>query len=139
MARGVKYPSLVVDGRKWLLRDAECRQDLAERTAKFGDAVIDMAKLVKVTEITRDMITQFVNAATSVHANYCEADEAETKKDFRYRISICKKEARESRGWVRFLVRAQPDLQEVAAPLAREARELTLIFAAIHRNSAPAT
>ena len=77
---------------------------------------------------------QLVAAATSVGGNYCEADEAESKKDFRHKICISKKEAHESKHYLRMVVRAQPDLKPEAASLWQEAKELTLIFAVIVRR-----
>ena len=63
--------------------------DLCERTARFGEAVIAFAKTIPVNAISNPLISQLVRAATSIGANYCEADEAESKKEFRYRISLC--------------------------------------------------
>ena len=60
--------------------------DLAERTARFGEAVIALAKHVPQNAITRPLISQVVRCGTSVESNYCEADEADTNKEFRYRI-----------------------------------------------------
>ena len=67
--------------------------DLEERTARFGEAVIRFARTLPQDVITIPLISQFVRSGTSVGANYCEADDADSKKDFRHRISICKKEA----------------------------------------------
>jgi four helix bundle protein len=108
--------------------------DLEERTAKFGEAIIDSAKKVRVTPVTQRMISQIVGAGTSVGANYCEADDAGSKKEFRHRISICKRESRETRFWLRMIVRAVPELKDEARPLWQEAKELHLIFAAIYRG-----
>ncbi len=108
--------------------------DLGERTALFGEAVIAFAKRVPMNPITTPLVSQLVRAATSVGANYCEADEAETKKEFRYRIGVCKREARETKFHVRMLVAAEPDLRDSARDLWQEAKELTLIFAAILRG-----
>jgi len=112
----------------------EKEYDLAERTARFGEAIIGFAKKIKVNEITRSLIGQLVSAATSVGANYCEADEAQSRKDFRHKIGTCKKESRETGLWIRMVVAAQPDLKDDARPLWQESRELTLIFAAILRG-----
>ena len=112
----------------------EKRFDLEERTAAFGEAVVDFAKKIKVTPVTQSLIPQLVRAATSVGANYCEADDAGTKKEFRYRISICKRESRESKHWLRMVARAATDLKEEARKLWQEAKELNLIFAAIYRK-----
>ena len=108
--------------------------DLDERTALFGEAVIDFAKKIPVTPVTTRLIEQLVGAGTSVGANYREADDAVSKKDFRHKISICKKEAREARFFVRMVVRAVPDLRDEAKPLWQEAKELHLIFAKIYRS-----
>jgi four helix bundle protein len=108
--------------------------DLEERTAKFGEAIIDFAKKIPHGQITNRLIDQLVGAGTSVGANYCEADDAVSKKEFRHRIGICKKEAREAKFFVRMVVRAVPELRESAKPLWQEAKELHLIFAKIYRR-----
>ncbi len=108
--------------------------DLEERTALFGEAVIDFVKKVPQTPVTRRLIDQLVGAGTSVGANYGEADDAVSKKDFRHKISISKREARESKFFLRMLARAVPDLRDEAAPLWQEAKELHLIFAKIYRG-----
>jgi len=109
--------------------------DLDERTAVFGEAVIGFVRKVKLDAVTSPLVTQVVRASTSVGANYDEADEAPTKKDFPYRISICKKEARETKRWLRMLAAAVPGLKGEARQLWKEANELHLIFAAIYRKS----
>ena len=108
--------------------------DLSERTAQFGEAVIGFAKRVKLDSVTSPLVKQLVRAATSIGANYAEADEAGSKKEFRYRISVCKREAKETRHWLRMIAAAVPQLKQEARPLWREANELTLIFAAIFRK-----
>ena len=108
--------------------------DLEERTAVFGENAIDFAKKIPVNAITKRLIEQLVGAATSVGANYCEADDAVSKKDFRHKISICKKESRETKFFLRMVVRAVPELREEAKPIWQEAKELHLIFAKIYRS-----
>ena len=112
--------------------------DLEERTARFGEAIIRFARTVPVNPVTTPLIRQLVNAGTSVGANYCEADEAGTRKEFRYRISVCKREARESKHWLRMIAAAVPDLAGEARPHWQEAKELHLIFASIYRNASTA-
>lgn len=109
--------------------------DLEERTAKFGEAMIEFAKKIPQNSITIPLITQLVKAGTSVGGNYCEADCAETKKDFEHKLGICKKESRESKHWIRMVVKAVPYLKEEARPLWKEANELNLIFTSIVRKS----
>ena len=80
--------------------------DLEERTARFGEAVIAFAKRIPRTPVTMPLITQMVKAGTSVGANYCEADDGISKRDFRKSIGTCRKESRESKYWVRMVVSA---------------------------------
>jgi four helix bundle protein len=109
--------------------------DLAERTAQFGEAAVRLGKTIRSDSVTSSLISQLVRSATSVGANYGEADEAGTKKEFRYRISLCKREARESKHWLRMIAVAVPDIKKEARRLWKETNELTLIFASIHRKS----
>jgi len=109
--------------------------DLEERTAEFGETVIRFAKRIPPGDITTPLISQLVRAATSVGANWCEADDAGSKKEFRFRISLCKRESRETKHWLRMVVAAIATLKDDARPLWQEAKELHLIFAAIMRKS----
>ncbi len=109
--------------------------DLDERTARFGEAVIDLANIIPRTPVTRRLIEQLVGSGTSVGANYCEADDAVSKKEFRLRCGTCKKEARETKYFLRMVVRAVPELEGEARPLWQEAKELHLIFAKIWRTA----
>jgi len=108
--------------------------DLEERTAKFGENIILFCKKVPRNPITIPLITQLVKAGTSVGANYCEADDAESKKDFRHKIGIVKKESRESKHFIRMIVVAVPKLKEDGKPLWQEAKELNLIFNSIYKK-----
>ncbi|MDH4329998.1 MAG: four helix bundle protein [Candidatus Moranbacteria bacterium] len=67
--------------------------DLEERTAVFGEDVIILCKKISKNEITKPLISQIIRSATSVGANYLEANGASSKKDFRNKIFICKKES----------------------------------------------
>lgn len=67
------------------------KYDLEERTAKFGEGIIKFARQVWRDSVTWDVITQFVNSGTAVGAIYCEADDAESKKDFKHKIGMAKK------------------------------------------------
>ena len=109
--------------------------DLEERTAVFGEEVVRFARTLAVCPVTKPIISQLVRAATSVGANYCEADDAGSGKEFRYRISICRRESRESKHWLRMVAAALPEAKEAARSHWREAHELNLIFASIHRRS----
>ncbi len=108
--------------------------DLEERTAKYGEAIVRYVKGIQLTAITNSIVAQLVRSATSIGANYCEADDAGSKKEFLYRISICKRESRETKHWLRMLVAALPEKKETARTLWIEAKELHLIFASIFRG-----
>jgi len=77
--------------------------DLAERTALFGEVVISFARSIRRDDVSGPLIRQLVRSATSIGANYTEADEAGSTKEFRYRISVCCREARETQYWLRML------------------------------------
>ena len=108
--------------------------DLEERTAKFGEAVINFCKTITRSEITKPLILQLIRCGTSVGANYCEADDAESKSDFRHKIGICKKESRESKHFLRMIAVAEPELKVAARVLWSEAKELNLIFNTIYKK-----
>ena len=111
------------------------RYDLAERTAQFGEGIIALVRGIKLDAVTSPLVRQLVRSATSVGANYAEADEAGSKKEFRYRISVCNRESRETKHWLRMIAVAVPRLKDEARRLWKEAHELNLIFAAIFRKS----
>ena len=102
--------------------------DLEERTAKFGENVIELCKKVNCDVITRPIISQLVRSATSIGANYMEANAAISKKDFRNKIYLCRKETQETKHWLRMLAKCTPNLKEIIQDLWRESQELTLIF-----------
>jgi four helix bundle protein len=108
--------------------------DLEERTARFGEMVVDFAKTIPQTPVTNRIINQLVGAATSVGANYVEADDAISKKEFLKNIGTCRKEAREVKHFLRMAVRAMPELKPKARTLWLEAKELHLIFCKIHQS-----
>jgi len=108
--------------------------DLEERTARFGEAVIDFAKAIPQNAVTNRIISQVIGAATSVGANYVEADDAISKKEFLKSISTCRKEAPETKHFLRMIARAVPELRPQACALWIEAKELHLIFSKIWRT-----
>lgn len=110
--------------------------DLEERTARFGEAVIRFAKRIPRHPVNDRLMGQLVGAATSVGANYCEADDGVSRNDFRHRIGICRKEARESKHFLRMVAVAEEGLKPEARILWQEAKELHLIFCSIWRKSA---
>ena len=108
--------------------------DLEERTARFGEAVIDFVKTIPQDAVTNRIINQLVGAATSVGANYVEADDAVSKREFLKNIGTCRKEARETKHFLRMIVRVLPELKPRARILWTEAKEPHLIFSKIWRT-----
>ncbi len=108
--------------------------DLEKRTGKFGEQVIRFCKKIPRGPVTDPLIVQLIKCGTSVGANYCEADDAESRLDFRHKIGICKKESREVKHFVQMVVVACPYLSEDAKIIWQEAKELNLIFNAIYRK-----
>ena len=105
--------------------------DLEERTAKFGEAVIGLCRNVKQDAITKPIISQLIRSATSIGANYMEANGASSRKDFRNKIFICKKESQETKHWLRMMAHSAPEHKESTEKLWKEVQELTLIFGKI--------
>ena len=104
------------------------KYDLEERTAKFGENIIVFAKKVPKDTVTMPIISQLIRAGTSPGANYREANNASSKKDFRNKIYICKKETSETKYWLRMLNKAIPEMGKEIKDLYLEAQELNLIF-----------
>lgn len=106
----------------------QLKYDLEERTAQFGEGIIIMCKNVPKTEITRSLVNQIVRSATSIGANYMEANGASSKKDFRNKIHICKKESQETQHWLRMLSAAVPEQKDTFRRYWQEVHEFVLIF-----------
>lgn len=102
--------------------------DLEERTAKFGESVILFCQKIKQSSIASPLINQIVRSSTSIGANYCEANNASSKKDFRNKIFICKKESQETKHWLRMLAQCVPEKKDELKILWQECQELTMIF-----------
>lgn len=105
--------------------------NLYGRTTKFGENIIVFIKSVEENIVSRPLLNQLIRSATCIGANYMEADCAESKKDFRHKIAICKKEAKETTYWLQMLARSSPEKIKECRVLWKEAHELTLIFSAI--------
>ena len=105
--------------------------DLEERTAKLGENIIDFCKIIKKDVLTLSVIKQLIRSATSVGANYMEANGASSRKDFRNKVYICRKEIKETKHWLRMLVRILPTERDRIKILWKESEELTKIFGKI--------
>jgi len=111
------------------------KYDLQERTAKFGENIIEFVKNIPMNTVTKPLINQLVKSSTSIGANYSEANHASSKKDFSNKVSIATKEANETKYWMRMMIKAIPQKSEECKKLWQEAHELTCIFATIRKNS----
>ena len=107
--------------------------DLEDRTEAFAKSVRQFIKTMPRSLGNTEDARQVIRSSGSVGANYIEANEALSKKDFVFRIKICRKEAKESGFWLRLL-----DVDEASKTrdaLVQESRELTKIFGAILQKS----
>lgn len=104
------------------------RYDLEERTRNFSKEIIRFLVKIKKNKFNENIISQFIRSATSVGANYCEANGASSKKDFNNKIHICRKEIQETKYWIELLAEANPEEKDNLKKLWKEAHELTLIF-----------
>lgn len=109
--------------------------DLEDRTLKFARNVVSFCKKLPKSFIEAEIAKQLVRAATSVGANYIEANEALGKKDFLMRVRISRKEAKESGYWLKLLEVSNPDLRKDQEMLLNESIELTRIFSSILTKS----
>jgi four helix bundle protein len=111
------------------------RFDLEDRTLEFSKRIIHLAKALHQSDINKNLINQVIRSGTSVGANYCEANETETKKDFMFRLRICRKEAKETVYWLNLIIEANRDFENRIIPLLQETIELVKIFASILEKS----
>jgi four helix bundle protein len=109
-------------------------RDLEERAARFGEAIIRFARKIPQGPVTNRLIDQLVAAATSIGANYSEAEDAVSRKDFKNRVGTSRKESRETMFFLRMIAAAEESLAEEARQLWREARQLNRIFGSIWRK-----
>ena len=109
--------------------------DLENRTRQFAVDVIKFCKTLRQNSISRPLISQLVRSGSSIGANYCEANGASSKKDFRNKIYICKKEAQESRYWLKLLKETFPDKDTDIDELLKEVEELIKILQTIAKNT----
>jgi len=112
----------------------EGKYNLEIRTEEFAVKVLFFSKKIPRIPTYYKVTPQLVAAASSVGANYCEATEAESSNDFRHKISICNKEAKESKYWLKILIRSEETLRTEALQLWNEANELHRIFSQIVRT-----
>lgn len=113
--------------------------DLEGRTLTFSKEVIAFISVLPKTLANVEIMKQLVRSAGSVGANYIEANECLSKKDFSMRIKICRKEAKESRYWLELLQTKTEETINKKESLIQEAIELTKIFGAIVEKTKTST
>ena len=101
--------------------------EFENRLSFFAMSVIKVCKSVRETSITKPIINQLIRSGTSVGANYVEANSASSRKDFRNKVFICKKEIQETNYWLRLLLGCEEKNDQIASVLT-ECHELCLIF-----------
>ncbi|MFH1583003.1 MAG: four helix bundle protein [Candidatus Falkowbacteria bacterium] len=102
--------------------------DLEDRTKLFSKDVIGLLVKINKNIINENIIKQLIRSATSVGANYCEANGATSRKDFKNKIYICRKEIQETKYWLELMAKTNQEEVESLRKLWQEAHELTLIF-----------
>ena len=117
------------------IKPSNRRYDLVERTSALSENIIKFCKSIKRDTITTPIVGQLIRSGTSIGANYCEADEGSSKRDFINKMSIATKEIKETKYWLQMIQCAAPETSETANALWREVHELNLIFAAIIRKT----
>lgn len=111
------------------------KQPLDERTLEFAKRVIRLCKTLPKNPVAIEPIRQVMRSGCSVGANYREANDALSKKDFAHRLRISRKEAKETTYWLELLIEACPDFQNAIDPLMQEAQELVKILSSIIEKS----
>ncbi len=107
------------------------KYDLEERTLKFSKYCIDLCKKVEKNIINNELIKQLIRSACSIGANYREANDTITKKDFLHKAGICRREAKESKYWLELILHANLKLNKEIEPLIDESLQLARIFASM--------
>jgi len=113
----------------------EKTKDLSERTFKFAIRILKLLKSIKYTRENDVVKNQLAKSATSVGANYEEAQGAYSREDFRYKTSICFREIKESNYWLRIIKEAEIVAHEDLNDLIKESQELKNIFATIVKKT----
>ena len=105
--------------------------DLEERTLRYSKEIIAFVNTCPKTIVNTELIKQLIRSSGSVGANYIEARESLSKKDFVMRVKICRKEAKESAYWLRLLEFKNDNMEQKRQALIDEASELLKIFTSI--------
>jgi len=105
--------------------------NLELRTKDFSKAILNFLKTLRKDELNRNLISQIARSATSIGANYHEANGASSRNDFRNKIFICRKEAQETSYWLELIEEINPDKKHPISVLKDEIFQLIKIFGKI--------
>lgn len=109
--------------------------DLIKRTIEYSRECIKFSKKIPANHISKPIITQFIKSSTSIGANYCEANNAESNADFRHKIAISRKEAQETSYWLEIMKSSFDEYKVEIDALLKESVEINLILSKILRNN----
>ena len=115
------------------MTNVKTKYDLEDRTLRFSKECIDLCKLLTKDNINSELINQLIRSSSSTGANYREANDTVTKKDFYHRIGICRRESKESKYWLELLLHSNREKSGKIEPLVNEALQLARIFASISK------
>jgi four helix bundle protein len=122
--------------KNYIMNNQTIKFNLEERTFIFSEKLICFCRKVPLSPINNPLINQLIRSGTSIGANYCEANGASSRKDFKNKIYICKKEAKETKYWLRLIAGViDQKLVEESEWLRREAEEFSMIYTAIAKNT----
>ena len=107
------------------------RFDLEDRTLEFAKKVVDLVKELPKNIANLELSSQIIRSASSVGANYREANDSLGKKDFAMRLRISRKEAKETYYWLQLISHSNPTLKEIIDLLLDECSQLTKILSSI--------
>ena len=110
------------------MNSSEMSKKLEQRITEFGLAIIKLCKKIKADNVSAAIINQLVRSGTSIGANYMEANNASSKKDFTNKIFICKKESEETKYWLKMLLSCYPSEGKLINVLHDECHQLVMIF-----------
>ena len=109
--------------------------DLEDRTKEFSYEIINLCKKLPFSIVNKRLIDQLIRSATSIGANYREANESDTKRDFKNKIRISKKEARETIYWLELIINSNASFNKEIYILLDESKQLMKILASIYIKS----
>lgn len=110
-------------------------EQLENRLDLLAINIIKTIKKISINCLNERIINQLVGSSGSIGANYCEANESESKKDFIHKVSIAKKETKETKHWLRLLAVSNPEIKEDLKKYFQETQEILMIFSKIITTS----